>query len=264
MMYAAVLPIAFLSPSETVSMHSVIGAWSVSTLVAGTSAWLLALNKARSHSQKDGPAINETRWVLRTSLKGFLGTASPIENLRLDQLLVALTFSPYILGIYVVSLAFVNVPRWISHSFGISLVPHIAGMPDIRVARRDILKAAAVSFGMNLFIGGCLVLSMPFLVDLLFGEQFRPSIATSQILIVGAVVLAVRRVLSDGLRAMGRGVVSTWAELATYLCLGVAWLPCTKSYGLEGAAFALALAHAVGLLVTTYFLLRLYEPTQFE
>lgn len=232
------------------SLLWVCGAWAVSTLVAGIGTYRVALGSTaidRDHHKCDPRTTAE---LLRFGLRGFLGGVSPIESLRLDQLLVAITFSAYSLGLFVVALAFINIPRWIAHSFTSILVPHLAlSHSESQISARTLWRSVGTSSLINLVIAVVLIGLMPYLVSLLFGEQFSDAAPVAQVLILGAVALSTRRVLCDGMRAIGVPEIATWAEFVTYLAILVTWYPLTSKFGLVGVAVCLLLSHLVGLIV---------------
>ncbi len=66
------------------------------------------------------------RRAFRYGVSAVLGSSSPAEILRLDQAIIALALSRYTLGLYVVAVAFTNLPRFISQSVGIVAFPRVA------------------------------------------------------------------------------------------------------------------------------------------
>ena len=67
--------------------------------------------------------------------KALLGSASPLTQFQLDQTIVGLFISQAALGIYVVAVAFTNLPRFIAQSVGLVAYPHVAAAPDGRERR---------------------------------------------------------------------------------------------------------------------------------
>ena len=140
--------------------------------------------------------------MLRFGLKGMLGHIGPLETFRLDQLVVGLFFNPMLLGIYVVAQAFTNTPRFIAQSIGYVAFPTIAGMEQQRVRSLSILNYVFAVAAVSIPIAGLLMLFMPELVYLLFGDEFSAAIPIARILLVGAVFGALRKVIVEALRGL--------------------------------------------------------------
>ena len=78
--------------------------------------------------------------LLRFGIRGWLGTATPSEALRLDQVIVGLLLSPSALGLYVVGGSFSNLPRFIAQSVGLVAYPRIAAESDTSLAIRSLKR----------------------------------------------------------------------------------------------------------------------------
>ena len=94
-----------------------------------------------------------------------------------------------------------------------------------------------------------LEVAVVWLIPWLFGSDFGGAVATAQILLIAAFLLALRRVLTDIAQGLGNPISGTVAEVVN---LSVA-LPliaiAAPLWGIEGAAAALALGAAVSLAV---------------
>src|SRR5215207_4887551 len=134
---------------------------------------------------------------------GFLGTTSPVDTLQLDQLLVGLFLSPAALGLYVVGVAFTNLPRIFAQSVGYVVYPHVARQRTIEQARRSIWISGALTAAITGAIVAALELASGWMVPFFFGDTFAGAVPLTQILLAGAAFVSVRRVLSDGARGAG-------------------------------------------------------------
>ena len=71
----------------------------------------------------------DRRSLVGFGLRGFLGTAPPMEAFRLDQIIVGFALSPVALGYYVAALAFTSLTRFLGDSIGYVAFPTVAGAP---------------------------------------------------------------------------------------------------------------------------------------
>ena len=188
-------------------------------------------------------------------LRGFLGSVSPVETFRLDQAVVGLFLTPAALGLYVVGLAFTNLPRFIAQSVGMVAYPHIAGEPDARLRRSSMLGFFAFAMALSVPAVLVLVISANTVVPWLFGRQFADAAAITRILLVGALFLSARRVLTDGARGAGAPGAGTIAEIASWLWLVPAVVVLAPHWGVVGVALAFATSSVFSLIVLTVTLM---------
>ena len=76
------------------------------------------------------------RFLVSFGLRGLLSSFSAVDVLRPDQVVLALFLSPSALGLYVVGLAFTNLPYFIAKSVGLITFPWVASRTEQADARR--------------------------------------------------------------------------------------------------------------------------------
>lgn len=241
-----------LAAAGSANLLPVTAVWVASWIVAAFVAVRLVA-RALPAGEEPGPPFSELQ---RFGARGFLGTASPSDTLQLDQILVALFLSPRALGLYVVALAFTNLPRLVAQSIGFVAYPHVARQADPREARRAMWCWAAVALAAASAIVIVLEVTAGPLVRLLFGDVFGPAIHLTRLVLVAAVLVGVRRVLADGARGAGRPGLGTIAEVASTVVLFPAMAVGAGALGTDGVALALVVAGAVGLGVLLVGLVR--------
>jgi antigen flippase len=187
--------------------------------------------------------------MLRFGVKGMLGASNPIETFNLDQAIVGLALSPADLGLYVVGVAFTNLPGFIAKSIGIVAYPRVASQNTASDVRRVVWRYFWLNLMLGFIVIAVLEILSGWLVPLFFGDQFRGAIPITRILLVSAFFLAGRRVLSDGLRGANFPGLGSVAELAAWFVL-LPLLPLFAAWGgVQGVAFALVIASAFALLL---------------
>jgi O-antigen/teichoic acid export membrane protein len=217
----------------------------LSTVLAG--ALTLATALARPTPSK-GPARAEVsrRDLLRFSLRGFLAWLSPIATFRLDQLLIGLLLAPEALGLYVVGLAFTNVPTFVARSIGFIAFPQVAWASTARAdeMRRFLWLSVALS--------GAAVLALEvlagWLVPLFFGAEFEGAVALTRILLLAALFDGARHVLMNTASGSGRPGLGSIAELASWLFLVSAVLVLMPLWDERGVAAATVISAAASFL----------------
>ncbi|MGH2534739.1 MAG: lipopolysaccharide biosynthesis protein [Thermomicrobiales bacterium] len=251
----ALAPIFLLDEDR---LPAVAVGWAAAHLVTAIAA--IALTLRRLPRGQEPVTIPPRADLFRFGAKGFVGSASPLETFRLDQAVVGLFLSPAALGLYVASLAFTNLPRFVAGSVGTVAFPYIASQPDDRLARRSMWRFFWATVGCSLLIAAVLMAAARELVPLLFGAEFRDAVVPAQILLAGSVVGGARRILGEGLRGMGNPTAITVAEVASWIWLVPALVVLTPRWELAGVAVALLSASLCGLIVLAAIIVAGREP----
>ena len=166
----------------------------------------------------------------------------------MDQAVVGLFLSPVALGLYSVAVGLTNLPRFLGQSVGMFTYAQTAAMSPRRGVRaiwRYTTVGTALSLTVVLVIE---VLAGP-LVTLFFGDAFRDSVSLVRILLVGSLLLAVRRVLAEGARGLGEPMFGTRAEVASWLALLPLLALLAPTLGVDGVAIAMAISSGISLMV---------------
>ncbi len=225
---------------------AVTAAWVGSFVIAGLVAVERAAAVLPAGPEDPAPSL---RALQSFGAKAFLGATSPSDTLQLDQALVGLFVSPTALGLYVVGIAFTNLPRLVAQSLGYVAYPHVAKKSDPRLARRALWGWGAVALVAAGAITVVLELAAGWLVPFFFGSAFEDAVPLAQILLLASLLVSVRRVLGDGARGAGSPALGTVAEAASTAVLVPGIAIVAGSYGVTGAAWMLVVAGGVGLLV---------------
>lgn len=196
-----------------------------------------------------GAEASDVSWrdISRFGAKGFLGSASPLETFRLDQLAVGLFLSPAMLGIYVTSLAFTNLPRVVAQSLSTIALPHIASAPTGHQARRTMWQFFVVTLACASLIAIAVALMADMLVPFFFGSSYEDAVGPARILLFGSVLFACRRILGESLRGMGNAGASTAAEIGSWIVLLPSLALLAPRWELNGVSVAIVVASSVSL-----------------
>jgi len=203
----------------------------------------------RRSPPRDVPEAPQAGKMLRFGLRGVFGAVSPLETLRLDQLIVGLFLSPAALGLYVVGVSFTNLPRFVAQSIGVVAYPHVAAERDSAHAQRSMWRFLLLS----LLVCTAIVIPLEFLagwiVPTFFGTAFAPAVGIMQILLVSSLFLGARRVLTDTSRGIGQPGLGTAAEIVSWLSLVPAIALLAPRLGAEGVALAFTASAAISFVV---------------
>lgn len=229
-----------------------VGINGLAATIGAVVAWQRLRGPAANVEVETVPSRSE---IARFGLKGYLGATSPLEALRIDQLIVALFISPTALGLYVAALAFTNLPRFIGQSIGLVAYPRVASAVDPVTARRSVWRLTALCAGISSPIVLVLIITADDLIPLAFGQQFAGAVVPARILMLAGLLVGIRRVLSDGARGLGRPLLGTSAEISTWLTFLLLLLLLQPSSA-QGVARGLVGAAAVGVVLAAALLVR--------
>ena len=249
-LYAILILSIFLA--QVASLPSIAFVWVCSYIMVGLfTAYLAIYRVLRLPENKNDTNPPSLPQMFKFGLKGLLGTVSPMQNFRLDQLVAGLFLSPAALGLYVVGQAFTNLVRFIAQSVGMVEYPAVAANENNATARRLIWRFFFSVTVMNGLVVLVLIALMPILVPFFFGKVFIGSIPIARLLLLGAYFESLRRILVEGMRGMGKPEVSTWAELSMYPFFAVLAPILIIHYGLTGLAVMVIFCYFMSLLVAS-------------
>lgn len=213
----------------------------------------VTVRRARLEAERvrdqDAPAAPTTSWILRFGRRSMLGAAPPIETYRVDQAVVALFLAPVSLGLYVVALAFTNLPRFVAQAIGIVANPLVASSESHAGARRRMWRFCWAAVPLYLPVVAVLWIAVPQLIDFFFGSRFADAAPVTRLLLIATALYCARRVLSDAARGAGYTMAGSVAELAAFFSAIPFFAVFVPGWGMHGVAYALIASSTVSLSV---------------
>jgi O-antigen/teichoic acid export membrane protein len=198
---------------------------------------------AASLALRQEPPVKRSK-MLTFGIRGLLGSVSPIETFRIDQLIVGLWLPPSALGLYVVGLAFTNLPRFVAQGVGMVAYPSVSSKQDADQAAQAMWRYFWFAVLVTLALVLPLILSVGVLIPFFFGIEFSDAASVTRILLLASFFVGIRRVLTDGLRGRGFPGAGTLAEAVSWATLIPCLIVLTARAGLQGVATALTLSSA--------------------
>jgi len=245
-LYAVGALLCFVSGVD--SLETVAVVWVSAQSTASTLAIFTAYREARHGGHEDEAGV-DLAGMIRFGLASAVGSASPTETFRIDQAVVGFLLTPAALGVYVVALAFTNLPRFFAQSLGFVIYPELAARESYADARRAMWRYVGASTALCVVTIALLALSVSTLLPFFFGGEFKRAVGVSQLLLVGTVFFCARRLLTEATRGLGHPSLGTFAELSAWILLPGALAVLLPRWGVEGVAVALAVSSAGSLLV---------------
>ena len=123
--------------------------------------------------------FNKIKSLILKSLPVLISSLSIILYMRIDQIMINLIIGEYQLGIYSVSVRYVEIFHFIPKIIMISLLPLLL------ISKKyvnDLLKINSIIFKFSIFFTALIFLSSDFIIPFLFGNEYSQSILTTKIL----------------------------------------------------------------------------------
>ena len=262
-LYAVAL--LFLFTAHLGSVRTIIVVQVVAFIVAAGIA-LLALRRAVP------PPFpferEELRGISRFALRAYAANCTGFLNQRVDQLILSLLVPNAQLGYYVVAVTLTGGLIFLPTALASIAVSRATQQHEVSAAalvRRSLFLTAVV------FSVVCVAfyLALPWLLVLLFGRAFGPSVTAARILMPGIFMLGMAQVLYSGANALGRPEVPSYGEGTGLAVTAIGLFLAVPRYGYIGAAWVSTVAYALSPLVSTALLwksifARTQEPQQTE
>lgn len=185
-------------------------------------------------------------------LRQHVGTAAQALNYRIDMFIAAALLSPYQVGLYSVSLAVSELLWHLPNAAGQVLYPKAAACSKDE-ADRFTPDVARHVFFLTLLPAAAVWAAAGPLVSLLFGPEFLPAAEPVKLLLPGAVLLSVSKVLGSHLSARGCPQYNSSASLISLFASAALCLALIPRWGLAGAAAGTSLSYLANFAVMLYF-----------
>jgi len=212
--------------------------WVTVAQLVGAGVWTALYWRSASSRPLFAFDRTESKHLLSYGTKAQIGSTSPLETLRLDQLILALFLTSHDLGLYVIAMTFITANRLIGISIGniafpIAIESKMDGKGftfQIRLLIATATFLATIVAMVEIIMGG-------FLLNVFFGSASKEALGALQILAIASIFLNARQVVSDVLRGLGLPTIPTQSEIISALTLiSVAYLLWDR--GLKGVALA--------------------------
>ncbi len=136
----------------------------------------------------------------------------------------------------------------LSQSVSTVLYPKVASMKNEERKKFTPIVSRNVLF--ITVVGACLLFLLSnWLIHLLYGEKYLPSVEPLKILLIGIVAISIERVLANDLLARGKPMINTYITflaLFSNIILNVILIP---KYGIIGAAWASSISYSLATII---------------
>jgi O-antigen/teichoic acid export membrane protein len=245
---AIVLPLLALTGSLTVA--SAAATYIAANLVA-LSISIAAVRRVRASASGNATRQNAAR-LLDYGVRSQAGVVAGLVSERLDQLVISAFLPSREFGLYLAAIALTSGCAIVSTSVVIVMVPRIAALSGalrLGEARRYLRLAGLLTAAIAILTAA----AAPILMTLLFGTAFGEASLPAQVLLLGAIPLALSRVLGAVSRACGQPWAASRGEWLALLAAVPAYAVLLPVAGILGAAWASVIAYTGSLIIQAVF-----------
>ena len=235
--------IILLAVSGRLTIQTAVGAWFCSNLaqVALGTIWVHSMMRPALDREVRGKLI---RYGARDAVTG----SSDLLVGRLDQLILVGLVSPAVLGHYAVAANIPAITASFAYAIGNIMFGRLRGRGVATLAPKP-LRAVWITTAVSATASLGLAVTTPFLLPLVFGRDFKASVAPLLLLLPGQVCLDACIVLAQVTRAQGRpGLVSIARAVSAFPTV-LLIVPVARRFGINGAALLTSVSNLTYLVV---------------
>lgn len=234
----------------------------VTGLLAGMTAtyyaWAIAL--CVSSAAREGITLRigvaRLKELVTYGAKVYAGSLVNSVYLRLDTFVLNAYGGTGQVGIYSIAVA-LNERIWsLDGSVSQAVLPHVVGEEREQAARLSALTGRTI-FGLTVGVAMVLAAASPWLIPLLYGDRFSPSVLPLVLLLPGTVLYSVAKTYANYLSGqLGRPDLSSGLAAATATVSIPTYFLLIPRFGAPGAAAASTIAYAIGFGIALFLFRR--------
>lgn len=248
-----ILAVVFLWAFSTLTVWNLTLSLLAANVVTAAMAVSSVLRRYGAHLRID-PVL--TRNLFSYGLRNHAGSLTFILNQRADQMLMAVLITPVQLGWYTAAVNVSGLARLASGAFGTLAFPQVTNKPPeeqsavtASYSRLNVTITAALGIG--------LIVTIPWLIPLLYGQEYAPSIVPAVILTIGAVFVGIGQAWAGSLRGLNQPLVPAKAEVISLIVTVVGLALTLRPLGILGASLTSVFAYLISSLFMYLALRRL-------
>ena len=194
------------------------------------------------------------RELVAFALPCYLGSLSQFLNYRLDVFMVSFFIGVEGVGLYTLAVNLAQLIWLISHAGAKVLLPKVAASQEAasqnaRSTARVTRLILVVSLAVALFLSAL----VDFMLPLVYGEEFRRSIAPFLWLLPGIVAFSTVHVLASYIAGIGKPRINLFIALAGLFFTIVFDLFLIPRFGIIGAALASTISYSISATLSIWF-----------
>ena len=221
--------------------------FAIALLAANFAAVIFQIALAFKNNQFFGRFHSPVNLLNQSVHFGLAAVSVPLYA-HIDKVILLWLLGAENLGIYVVALTVSDV---------INSVTNATGMITFTVAAQarhgerfdKVAKAFRMSLLLWIVLGGILAIVIPWVLPMVYGNDFRSAIGIAQLLMIGQAFSGLSRLLEQAMRGQGKAFVGLEGRAAGFVVMAALGVIMAKYYGLPGICTAFIIAQLSCLAV---------------
>lgn len=202
-------------------------------------------------SEHSGPKPDHyARKLINYGYKAHLSNILAFVNYRADMLLLGFYIGPAAVGIYTVAVNITEKLWLLSNAISTVLLPKLSQLSNDEDKRKLLTPLIARwVFWLTLIASLILAAIGSYVIQLVFGSDFKEAYSVMLVLIPGIVVGACSKVLANDIAARGRpelNLATSWVVVIFNIVGNIVLIP---RFGIQGAAAATSFAYVVNFIM---------------
>jgi O-antigen/teichoic acid export membrane protein len=185
-----------------------------------------------------------SRDLFAYGIRNHAGSLTFLFNQRADQMLMALLLTPVQLGWYTAAVNISGLARLVSTAFATLVFPKVTGQSADQ-QRHVTCFYSRLNTMATTGAGLALLLTIPALIPLIYGGEYRPSILPALVLTVGTLFVGVGQVWAGSLRGLGKPGEPARAEAISLVVTVIGLTLTLPLWGIMGAAWTSLVAYLI-------------------
>lgn len=198
---------------ESINLFNIIFSFLLSNAIVCIARAIISL-KRESQKTVNFPINKLFKYSLKFSISDF---SEPIYTYY-DKAILALVLSSYNLGLYTTAYSAAGVILLLSNGFGTKIFSELASRKAISLITDTIRQNTILMSLGGLFLSFCL----PFLIPLIFGDDFSAAIIPSILLILVCIIQGQSFVIERGLLGLGYPLAGIYSKIGSMIFMAIA------------------------------------------
>ena len=205
----------------------------------------------------------EVNVLLKESRPFVVASIIGILYMQMDKALIVWLLSPEEIGWYVAAFAAAGSVNVLNSALGIV---QFSAAAQAQSGYGFVALAEVLRRGCLLSLGGGVVLAalLPWLLPLVYGDDFRPAVATALLLLPGLVMAGFGEIINQALRGQGRPVAGVISKVLGLAVMGIAGGVLARNWGGGGIACGYLAGELVALSGLLMVARRFYRDTDWS
>lgn len=201
---------------------------------------------------------SEITMFMKYSLLAYAGNVAQFLSYRLDIWTVDKYCGKTQLGIYSQAVMLLQM-IWVLPNTLASLVYSFASAHPFEEVKDKCIQMLRISFYASFILVIGLVIASTFIVPILYGEGFTPTIKVIYLLAFGYLIFCVPTTASAIFAAYGHFKLNAYISISISIISSILYFVLTKNYKVAGAAVASNISYLLTTLLCFYFLKSLFK-----